>query len=117
MAYESDLAERVREVLALERNVREIKMMGGLCFMVHGHMAVGITDDSLLVRVGAEGYDRALRSKHAREWDFTGRTLTGFVQVDHAGIATRRSLSSWVSAGTAFVKKLPPKKKRRREAT
>jgi TfoX/Sxy family transcriptional regulator of competence genes len=76
MAYDSDLAHRVREVLASEPNVREIKMMGGLCFMVDDHMAVGILEDGLLVRVGAEGYERALRRRHAREWDFTGRTLT-----------------------------------------
>jgi TfoX/Sxy family transcriptional regulator of competence genes len=117
LAYDSDLADRVREVLASERNVREIKMMGGLCFMVGDHMAVGILEDGLLVRVGPEGYERALRREHTREWDFTGKTLTGFVQVERAGIATRRSLSSWVSTGTAFAKKLPPKKKRRRGTT
>jgi hypothetical protein len=93
MAYSEDLAERVREALAGERKVREIKMMGGLCFMVAGHMAVGVIGDELMVRVGPERYERALKRKHARIMDFTGKPLTGFVQVDHGGIATKRLLS------------------------
>ena len=60
MAYDERLAERIREALADEKAVDEIKMMGGLCFMVSGHMAVGIVGDDLMVRIGPEAYDRAL---------------------------------------------------------
>ena len=87
-------------------------MMGGLCFMVGGHMAVGIVGDTLMVRVGPDGYERALARKHAREMDFTGRPTEGFVFVDAAGIKTRRSLGSWVALGTAFASGLPPKPRR-----
>ena len=94
MAYDETLAERVREALAGERGVDEIKMMGGLCFMVSGHMAVGIVGEELMVRVGAEGYERALGRVHAREMDFTGRAMKGFVLVAPAGSRTKRSLVS-----------------------
>ena len=110
MAYDEALADRVREALGREKGVEEIKMMGGLCFMVGGHMALGIVGEGLMVRVGPDGYDRALARVHAREMDFTGRPLRGFVFVDPAGIGTKRSLGSWVAPAVAFVKDLPPKR-------
>lgn len=114
MAFDETLADRIREGLALRRDVREIKMMGGLCFMVGGHMAIGIVGDELMVRVGPDAYERALARTHAREMDFTGRPTKGFVFVDRAGIRTRRSLESWVALGTTFASSLPPKPARRR---
>ena len=60
MAFDETLADRIREGLASRRDVREVKMMGGLCFMVGGHMAIGIVGDELMVRVGPDGYERAL---------------------------------------------------------
>ena len=110
MAYDETLAGRIREALAHERGVEEIKMMGGLCFMVAGHMALGIVGEELMVRVGPEGYDRALSRAHAREMDFTGRSTRGFVFVSPAGIKTKRSLASWVAPAAAFAKSLPPKR-------
>ena len=61
MAYDEELAERVRKVLGRRRGVREKKMFGGLAFMVNGHMACGVQGDDLMVRVGAEGYEEALK--------------------------------------------------------
>jgi hypothetical protein len=110
MAYDEELAGRVREALAREKGVDEIKMMGGLCFAIGGHMALGIVGEELMVRVGPERYERALRRAHAREMDFTGRSMTGFVFVEPAGITTKRSLASWVAPATAFAKSLPPKR-------
>jgi len=106
MAYSEALAKRVREALARERAVREIKMFGGLTFMVRGHMAVGIVGEELMVRVGPDGYRRALARAHAREMDFTGRSIKGFVFVEPAGIRTKRSLASWVALALAFAKTL-----------
>ncbi len=114
MAFDEALAGRIREGLALRRDVREVKMMGGLCFMVGGHMAIGIVGDELMVRVGPDGYARSPARTHAREMDFTGRPTKGFVFVDPAGIRTKRSLESWIALGTAFVSKLPPKPAERR---
>jgi hypothetical protein len=109
MAYNETLAERIREALADEKAVNEIKMMGGLCFMVRGHMAVGILGDELMVRVGPDAYERALGRAHAREMDFTGRTAKGFVLVSSTGIKSKRSLTSWVAPAVGFAKSLPPK--------
>ena len=113
MAYNEALANRLREALARERGVDEIKMMGGLCFMIGGHMALGIVGEELMIRVGPDGYERALRRVHAREMDFTGRSMKGFVFVESAGIKTKRSLASWVAPAAAFARRLPPKPAKR----
>src|SRR5438445_1689799 len=97
MAYNEALANRIREALAGEKRVDEIKMMGGLSFLIGGHMALGIVGDELMVRVGPDEYQRALGRVHAREMDFTGRSIKGFVFVAAAGIRTKRSLASWVA--------------------
>ncbi len=107
MAYNEGLADRIRQALARERGVDEIKMMGGLCFMIGGHMALGIVGEELMIRVGPDGYERALGRVHAREMVFTGRSMKGFVFVEPAGIRTKRSLASWVAPAAA--KSLPPR--------
>ena len=106
MAYSETLATRVREALAREKRVEEKKMMGGLGFMIGGRMALGIVGEELMVRVGPDGYQRALARVHAREMDFTGRSIEGFVFVAPAGIRTKRSLASWVAPAVAFAKSL-----------
>jgi TfoX N-terminal domain len=116
VAYDEALANRIREALAGEKPFDEIKMMGGLGFMIGGHMALGIIGDELMVRVGPDGYQRALRRVHAREMDFTGRSIKGFVFVEPAGIRTKRSLASWVVLGAAFAKSLPPSRPHQRQS-
>lgn len=109
MAYDEGLADRIRDVLAGRDGVREQKMFGGIAFMVDGHMTVGIVNDELMVRVGAEGEDDALAQPHARVMDFTGRPMTGFVQVAAAGVATESDVRAWVHRAFAFTATLPPK--------
>src|SRR5690348_14142678 len=106
MAYSEALANRVREALARDEGVKEKKMMGGLGFMIGGRMALGIVGEQLMVRVGPDGYQRALGRAHVREMDFTGRSIKGFVFVEPAGIRTKRSLASWVAPAVAFAKSL-----------
>jgi hypothetical protein len=113
MAYDEGLANRIREALAGEDRIDEIKVMGGLGFMIRGHMALGIVGDELMVRVGPDGYQRALRRVHARAMDITGRSTKGFVYVESAGMRTKRSLASWVAPANAFAKSLPPSVKRK----
>jgi TfoX/Sxy family transcriptional regulator of competence genes len=108
MAYDEDLADRIRDVLA-GRDVREQKMFGGLAFMVGGHMAVGVVGDELMARVGADGEDEALEQPHARPMDFTGRPMTGFVFVEAAGVADDDDVRAWVERALAFVATLPPR--------
>jgi TfoX/Sxy family transcriptional regulator of competence genes len=107
MAHDEALAERVREMLAERTDVTERRMFGGLAFMVGGHMAVGITSDDLMVRVGKDGFDDALRRPHTREMDFTGRPSTTMVYVDPEGTANDPALRGWVERAVAFVETLP----------
>ncbi|MBL8381663.1 MAG: TfoX/Sxy family protein [Burkholderiales bacterium] len=94
--------------------VTEKKMMGGLCFMVRGHMVCGVAMDRLMVRVGADGYEAALRLAHAAPMDFTGRPLRGFVYVAAAGVSTQRGVAAWMKRALAFVAGLPAKDGARR---
>jgi TfoX/Sxy family transcriptional regulator of competence genes len=109
VAYDEALAERVREVLAERVDVTERRMFGGLAFLVGGHMACGIADRDLMVRVGKEGYDDALSQPHAREMDFTGRPMTTMVYVDPQGTADDAALRAWVERAVAFADTLPAK--------
>jgi TfoX/Sxy family transcriptional regulator of competence genes len=107
MPYDEDLAKRVRMVLESQPGVTEKKMFGGLAFMVRGHMAVGITGDELMVRVGPSGWEEALSRSGVREMDFTGRSLKGFVYVGPAALARDEDLAEWVGRAIRFVDTLP----------
>ena len=109
MAFSTHLADRIRAALAERDDVEEKKMFGGLCFMVAGHMCVGIVGDDLMVRVGPDAYEASLAKPHARHMDFTGRPLKGMVYVEATGITTKRTLTTWVGRGLSFVLSLPPK--------
>ena len=109
MPYDEMLVERVRGVLKGKRNVMERKMFGGLTFMLQGNMCCGVAGDRLMVRVGAEKYDEALRQKHAQLMDFTGRPMKGMVFVEPAGLASDKELKAWVQRGVDFALSLPAK--------
>lgn len=109
MAYDEGLAQRLRECLDKLSNVNEKKMFGGLAFMVNGNMSVGIVKTQLMVRVGAADYEQALAQPHAREMDFTGRPMTGFVYVDEPGFESDQDLEAWVGRALEFNNTLPVK--------
>ena len=109
MAYDEELALRVRQSLGEQEDVVERKMFGGLCFMVGGNMLGGVMGDEIIVRVGADSYEDALKIPHAREMDFTGRPMRGFVVVSPDGVASDESLADWVNRGLRFASSLPPK--------
>lgn len=109
MAYDEGLAERVRLELASLEGVSERRMFGGLCFMVHGNMALGIDKDRLMVRVGPKGYESALQEPHARPMDMTGRPMKGFVVLPPEGLQDREGFRGWVKQGVDFALSLPPK--------
>lgn len=115
MAYNEKLAQRVREVLSGGLEWAEIKMFGGLCFMHNGHMCVGVSTEDLMVRVGPEQYEAALAQPHAREMDFTGRPLKGFIYVEEDGVNSADALAAWIGMGMQFTGALPPKKKKPRK--
>jgi TfoX/Sxy family transcriptional regulator of competence genes len=109
MAYDESVALRVRNALAKYPSVEEKKMFGGLAFMVRGYMCIGVNDDDLMVRVGPDGYEAALSDPHAREMDFTGTPLRGYVYVGRAGYASPSGLRRWIDRATGFVQSLPAK--------
>ncbi|NOZ10008.1 MAG: TfoX/Sxy family protein [Gammaproteobacteria bacterium] len=109
MAYDEGLAQRLRECLDQFPCVDEKKMFGGLAFMVNGNMSVGIVKTRLIVRVGPDGYEQALTQPHAREMDFTGRPMTGFVYVDEQGFESDQDLEVWIGRALEFNKTLPLK--------
>ncbi|HEY0685214.1 MAG TPA: TfoX/Sxy family protein [Steroidobacter sp.] len=109
MAFDEGLAGRIRDVLGKLPHITERRMFGGIAFLADGHMFVGILGDVLMARVGPENYAAALKRKHVREMDFTGKPMKGYVYVNPAGIAGDEELEEWVLQCRAFVKTLPPK--------
>ena len=109
MAYNQDLAERIREQLASLQPYTEKSMFGGIAFFIGGNMACGVSGDTLMVRVGPARYEAALGRQHARPFDMTGRPMKGWVGVDPEGYASDESLVSWIRQGVEFAASLPPK--------
>ena len=108
MAYDENLADRVRAVLPATEPVSERRMFGGLTFMLGGHMFCGIVKDDLMVRLGPEAADRALDQAHVRPMDFTGRPMKGMVFVEPDGLSGP-ALRRWVDAAAEYARSLPPK--------
>ncbi len=109
MAYDEGTAQRIREIVADRPGVSEKKMFGGLCILDRGNMACGITSEDLMVRVGADAYANCLALPHAREMDFTGRSLKGMVYVAADGLTEDEDLQAWIERGLAFTSTLPAK--------
>ena len=114
MAFDDELAERIRLALADADDLYERKMFGGIAFMVSGHMACGVIGDELLVRLGPEGAAAALDGPHVHPMDFTGRPMRSMVLVAPEGVRTDDALDRWTGAATRFVASLPPKAPRDR---
>ena len=109
MAYDEGVAERIREVFGDRPDIVEKKMFGGIAFMHAGNMCCGIVDDMLMARVGPDAYEEAMKRPHAREMDFTGKSLKGFVYVEAEGFAEDDELRNWLARCEAFTSSLPPK--------
>jgi TfoX/Sxy family transcriptional regulator of competence genes len=108
MAYDEELAERVRTELADRAAFDEKKMFGGLAFMVNTHMACGIVGSDLMVRVGKTRHEEALAAG-AREMDFTGRPMRGMVMVDGDAVRAQGDLARWVDQATEVALAEPAK--------
>ena len=109
MAFDEGVAERIREVFDGRDDVLEKKMFGGIAFMHRGNMCVGVNGDCLLARVGPTTYDDALSRPHAREMDFTGKALKGFIYVAPEGFAEEDDLRDWINLCEKFTASLPAK--------
>jgi TfoX/Sxy family transcriptional regulator of competence genes len=110
MAYDEELAERIRELLADEPAVAEKRMFGGLAFLVGGNMAVAASGQGgLLVRVDPAESDELVGSTNARPMEMRGRELAGWLRVDGDDVRTKRDLTRWVKRGVSYARSLPPK--------
>jgi|SRR5689334_25255774 len=110
MAYDEELADRLRELLAAEEGVTEKAMFGGLAFLVHGNMCVSASrTGGLLVRIDPARTDDALARPNTALMEMGGRTMEGWLIVAPAGIRTKRELTSWVNRALAYVRTLPVK--------
>ena len=109
MAFDEDLAARVRERLARTRGVGEKRLFGGVGFLLDGHLLVCVWKDSLIVRLGVEQAEAALREAHVGAFDVTGRVMTGWVMVASAGLEEDDQLADWIGRALAFVETLPAK--------
>jgi TfoX/Sxy family transcriptional regulator of competence genes len=109
VAYDEDLAARVREVVAERPGVSEQKMFGGVAFMLHGNMCVGVHDDDLIVRLSEDDAAEAIRDPAARPMDFTGKPMTSWLYVAPSGTVDERSLRAWIDLAAGYVSTLPPK--------
>ena len=106
MAYDEQLAARVREVLHGERQVAEKAMFGRRMFMVAGNLAVGVAGDALMVRVGVKSRHEALSQPHAGECNVSKRPMYDWVLVSAGALASEGELDGWVQRGVAFARTL-----------
>ena len=110
MAYDTELANRIRELIAPERGVEEKRMFGGLAFLINGNMSVAASGrGGLMVRVPPDETDKLVGREHVEPMVMAGRETRGWVRVSIDGVRTKRQLQSWVSRGVDYAKTLPPK--------
>src|SRR3954453_8233078 len=108
MAYDEATAERVRRLLSTRSDVIEKQLMGGMCFMVKGHMCCAVSGrGGLLVRVGPDACPSMMRELHAAAVEMRGRPMTGYVRVAPEGYLTGAGLKKWITRGVDFVTTLP----------
>ncbi|MEZ0050060.1 TfoX/Sxy family transcriptional regulator of competence genes [Mycobacterium sp. MAA66] len=110
MAYDEDLANRIRELLGSVGGVDEKRMFGGLAFLVHGHMSVAVSrDGGMMVRVDPGDTEKLLGRRHVELMTMGGRQMRGWLRVATDGLKTKRQLQSWVDRGIGYAGTLPAK--------
>src|SRR3989337_3979908 len=109
MAYDENLALRVRKLIGPTKGSSEREQFGGVAFLLRGNVACGIIGNELLVRVGPQRHDEAMSSQDAKPFSLTGRPSKGWVLVAPSGLRSPARLKKWVEMGLEFAKSLPPK--------
>ncbi len=110
MAYDEDLAHRIRELLGAQKGVEEKRMFGGLAFLINGNMSVAVSGrGGLMVRVPPDETEKLLAREHVEPMVMAGRETRGWLRVSAGGVKTKRQLQSWVTCGVDYAKSLPPK--------
>lgn len=116
MAYNELLADKIRHILQEKQaNFYEKKMFGGLCFMVDDKMCVGIVKEELMARIGTDTYEEALQKQGAKEMNFTGRTMKGYVFVEEHALEANSDLAYWLQLALDFNPLAKASKKRKKK--
>ena len=108
MAFDAELAQRIRDRMTAVAGVSERKMFGGLAFLTSGNMTVGVNGDDLVVRIDPEAMDDALAEPDVRPFDMTGRPMRGWIMVASDGLSDD-DLERWIDQARSYVATLPPK--------
>ena len=109
MAYDEQVASRIRAVIVDESGYSERKMFGGVCFMIGGNMCCGVVKDELMLRLGDELASEALDEPHTRPMDFTGKPMKSMIYVEPQGFSDNHDLRAWVQRAVGFARTLPHK--------
>ena len=109
MAYDEVLAERVSATIATVPMLEEMKMFGGVGYLLSGNMAVGVHKNNLIVRVGHEGFEEKMSMPHTVPFDITGKAMKGWLMVEPGGVESDEDLNYWIDQGVNFAQSLPPK--------
>jgi TfoX/Sxy family transcriptional regulator of competence genes len=109
MAFDEQLADRIRKQLDNQSGLMEKKMFGGLAFLINGNMSVGVHGAELIVRIAPESTDHALKEPGTQQFDITGRPMKGWLLVGETGIKDAASLKKWVRRGVEYASALPKK--------
>ncbi|MGH7710556.1 MAG: TfoX/Sxy family protein [Vicinamibacterales bacterium] len=109
MAFDEQLAARIRKALSKRVGVMEKKMFGGIAFLLRGNMCCGVHGSDLIVRLDAAATDGALSAAHTRPFDLTGRAMKGWILVQPKGIATDAALGKWIATAVKYAESLPAK--------
>jgi TfoX/Sxy family transcriptional regulator of competence genes len=112
MAYDEELAERIRAEVAGENNLAEMKMFGGLAFLIGGNMAVGVSGQGgLMIRCDPDDTDELLAEPGAQPFEMRGKAMRGWLRVDADAVEDDDALRTWVERGASYARSLPPKQK------
>jgi TfoX/Sxy family transcriptional regulator of competence genes len=109
MAFNDNLANRIRKQLNRHKTLAEKKMFGGLCFLLNGNMCCGIIGNELIIRSTPEEAETLLAKNHTRIFDFSGRPMKGWIYVEASGMKSVRDLEHWLQISLNYVKTLPAK--------
>jgi TfoX/Sxy family transcriptional regulator of competence genes len=110
VAYDEDLADRIRQLVAGEKRLTEQKMFGGLAFLISGNMAVAASGQGgILVRVDPAASDKLVSTTKAQPMVMRGRSMDGWLRVDAQDVRQKQQLATWVERGVTYARSLPPK--------
>ena len=109
MAYDHDIADDIRALIGTHPGLTEKEMFGGIAFMIHGNMAVGVSGDELMVRVGKDAHDEMIALPGATTFDKSARPMRGWLNVTSEGFPTEDDFKVWIDRGVSFAETLPKK--------